>query len=177
MWMPVTRNSSTKLHLIIVIVCLCQTVPLHLEVLAPTHYLLYIPGWSRTTWQNRPSAASTWVPSRGGSANGGRCSGRQRVGREGMKRAETRREQLRGHWRKARSKRFREKQVVLDDGVVRKWFCKTQGVAWQPAGITKWFCTLNYYPGALVDHDLKPSNKTGLKWNSYILFKKQQKDL
>ena len=136
-----------------------------------------IPGWSRTMRQNRPSAASTWVPSRGGSANGGHCSGRQRVGWEGMKRAEKRREQLRGHRRQARSKRFREKQVVLDDGVVKKWFCRTQGVAWQPAGITKWFCTLNYYPGALVDHDLKPSNKTGLKWNSYILFKKQQKDL
>ena len=37
-----------------------------------------------------------------------------------MKRAEKRREQLRGHRSQARSKRFREKQVVLDDGAVKK---------------------------------------------------------
>ena len=76
-----------------------------------------IPGWSRRRWQSRPSAASAWAPSRGGSANGGRSSGRQRV-------------------------------------------C---------------FYTLDYYPGALVDHDRKPSNKTGLTWNSYILFKNNKK--
>lgn len=29
-----------------------------------TDTLSLIPGWSRTMWQNRPSAASTWVPSR-----------------------------------------------------------------------------------------------------------------
>ena len=47
MWMPATRSSSTKLPLIIVIVCLCHTVLLHLEVLAPTHFLLFLAGLGR----------------------------------------------------------------------------------------------------------------------------------